>query len=503
MKINCFFSKLYTLFNCVFLALFTFILLVVIFLNDNTFFVAKPLNLAICTILGVSVISGMYFILRAFQNFKLKYEIITVSLALFAFFVVQIVVGEMLLVEPGQGWDFGVVYSFAEQNVLHGTIPTEYFIYFSNNSALYLVFCEWFSLLKTIGFQDFLMPTVVLNVVFIDATLLLLYLTARHCFGKVSALLALALSFVTLPFITYVPIIYSDTLTLPFVILCALLWLHCKKAYENQNSAKAIMLAMVIALVAVAGSLLKPTVIIVLVAICIDALFTLSNAKDVKKYILIVVMVVLALIARTGMNWLVINDDRLPKFEQSQSIPFTHWVMMGLHDKGGYYDEDVQFTLNSGDYDERVKSNLSEIQNRVNAMGISGFIEHITQKLSFTYSDGLYFSSEKLNRSVIDISFLHNYVIYTSPGYGIVSYFAFGIMSGTFVFIWFGTFIAIKNKVNYITFCRVAIFGLTLYLMISETRSRYLVNFLPLFILLAVEQCSSINKLFKKQNINN
>ncbi len=497
MKQNFIFSKLYTLFNCVFLGLFSLILFLVIFFNDNTFFEADVINLVICTVLGTSVIAVIGFVTNFFSNIKLKTEIIILFLLFAVYFIIQLVAGEMLLVKPGQAWDFGVVYSFAEQNVLNGTLPTEYFIHFSNNSALYLVFCTWFSLLHAFGVQDFLLPSLILNIMLIDVAVLLLYLTARRSLGKALAFLALAISFITLPFITYTPIMYSDTMSLPFAIGCVLLWLICKKAYAEEKTSKALILASTIAIVAVLGSLIKPTVLIVLFAIGIDALFTLSKTKGMQKYLLLAVLVVVALIARFGMNWLVVNDNRLPEFDKSQSIPMIHWAMMGLEGKGGYYDPDVQFTLNAGDYDERVQANLDEISRRIGDMGFTGLMEHLAEKLSFTFSDGMYTSSDKLNRSVIEINFLHNYVIYTSPGYSLVSYFTFAIMAGMFLFIVIGCFIAIKSKSNELTFCRVAIFGLTLFLMMFETRSRYLVNFLPLFILIEIEAFAHVKKIFK------
>lgn len=69
----------------------------------------------------------------------------------------------------------------------------------------------------------------ILNVLFIDLSLLILYLTIKKMKDRKSAVFGLILSFSFLPLFLYTPIIYSDTLSLFIPILFVYLYLNIDK----------------------------------------------------------------------------------------------------------------------------------------------------------------------------------------------------------------------------------------------------------------------------------
>ena len=83
-------------------------------------------------------------------------------------------------------------------------------------------------------------------------------------------------------------------------------------------------------------------------------------------------------------------------------IPSTHWIMMGLNNPGGYDDNDAHFSIglkNDDKSNQEIKeANIQIIKERIQNYGFTGMIDHLKQKINYTWSDGTYFSIRKLIR---------------------------------------------------------------------------------------------------------
>ncbi len=489
-------SWLYQSFNWVFGILFVGVLVLIVFFNTNSFFEYAWWRLLIAAAAGILLAFVVSRLFSLLPHISVRTEVIVVIALFVVYAAAQGYLGWALEVQTSTDWDFGVVYTHAEKWVLNRTMPTnDYFLSFSVNQGLYVLYCAFFSVLHLFGISNFHLPMLIVNILCINGALLLMYFCARRLFDARKALFLLVAAFFTLPFLLYVPIYYTDTLTLPIPVGMVFLWLKARTSWRNGNMGGAWGRFIAIAALAGVGALLKITVLIVLIAIVIDLLIVLRGAKRLLMGLAgAALCAALAVGGSFGMRVL----PMLPQYDYSNGIPFTHWIMMGLHGDGGYYDSDYKATLAVEGKDARYWFTVDEIKARLTEMGPAGIAQHLGRKLSFTYGDGLYTAALKLSRQPLRQGFLHEFVAYGGNRLGVISYYAFGVQAAILAWMVVAAIKSFFRRNNAMAFMRVAIFGLTLFLLIWETRTRYMLNYLPLFLLCGLEAVPAPRLMLQK-----
>lgn len=475
---------LYRIFNAVFIAVFVLIILLCIFANTNTFAAFRWYWLLLAAAAGVAVVFAISRLWNKLPPFSKTAEVITVCAMLAVLIAAQGFVGYKLRVMPTATWDFGLVFNYASDYVNTGALPDDYFLRCTNNTGVYALFCGFFSLLKVFGISDFTLPSMVLNIFAIDLSILLLYFCGRRLFGTKRAVFLLLCCYFTLPFLLYVPVYYTDTLTLPFPIGVVLLWLRARAHWREGRTRKAYGLFLAATALAAVGSLLKMSVIIVWVAIAIDLAIFLHNKK---RFIMLLVGALLATGLVLGGNAGLRNIPMLPKYDYSKGMPLNLWVYMGFKGGGGYNDEAFQLALTKDTKAERQQLINEYLADELYKKGPLGTAQYLGTKLSFTFGDGTYFAASKLDRNPAQPNALHEFVVHTGRYFVPVAYAAFAAEMAMLIWLTIAAVKSFFRKNQALTFVRVAIFGLTLFLLVWETRSRYLINFLPLFLLAAAE----------------
>ena len=145
-----------------------------------------------------------------------RLEAVLVAVLLGGYWVLQLVFAFVLEVQPTRTWDFGLVFSAAQQYAQSGVLPDDYFSQFHNNAPMYLVLVAFFKVLGALGVQDVMPAALVCNTLCVNGALLLLYRVLRRLYGAKSALFGLAGAFLFLPFLLYGPIVYTTQLHCPF-----------------------------------------------------------------------------------------------------------------------------------------------------------------------------------------------------------------------------------------------------------------------------------------------
>lgn len=487
---------LLTLFEILFGVTFLFLLFIIVFHNQNIYYPFLAQNLLYTSLFFVCFLLLLYVLYQTFLiNIVTKFEPYVVSFLFLSFFLVQLLAAQKLAVAPTGTWDYGIVFSSAEKYVLNGTLPDEYFLLFPNNTPLYLVLVNFFKILSAFGIKDFLFPSILLNIFCIDLSLLFLYYTAKTNWGAVQASFTLLIGFITPAFLLYTPILYTDTITLPFVSAIVFLWVRIRNHLKNGEMKKAYISLSILLLLSILGCTLKFSVIILPIAVLIDYLLL----KFKKKYVIFILSLLIFYSGYQLLNYQTKHTTALPKYDYDQSIPYTHWVMMGLNGYGDYNNDDYQLTLSYNDIESRKAFNLKEINSRLEEMGMSGLWEHLVEKTSFTWGEGTYTATEKLNRSALNASRWHYYVLHTEPGYPIFAVITFAILFSTLFFMLVSCIFAIYTKSFQTTFLRIAIFGLFLFLLVWETRARYLINFLPIMLLSASDGLHQISQFWQNR----
>ena len=119
-----------------------------------------------------------------------------------------------------------------------------------------------------------------------------------------------------------------------------------------------------------------------------------------------------------------------------------------------------------------------------------------------TWGDGVYFAPEKLQRDPLKESWLHDWVLYYGKNYSYTYRYCNAVqllLLGGILLSLLRNFME-KGRTRKIQAMQLSVFGIFLFLLIWETRSRYLVNFVPVFILLGLDAMQAIrNRLLHRK----
>lgn len=475
-------ASLLNLFNVIFILTILFIIKVAIF-NGSIFFNINSLTLIVLLVLGIISAVIINIIINKISYKKYKY---IVFILFGIIFTLQIFIAKELTVFPE--WDFGVVFYEAEKLVNKtGEISSYFYEMYPNNYGILFIMTFLFKILKVFSL-DFLKGGILFNIIMIDITLFLMYIISKKLYGSKVAVLSLVMATFITPFYMYSPIIYTDTISMPFPLIMILCYL---KAKDEDDSKRLLYIFIGVAFMSL-GILIKTNVVIFAIAI---VMYDILTNKNIRKCILNVCIIVSTiLIVNTAFNMYLDNISPLAKSERG--YPATHWIMMGLVGNGQYNPSDVEFTSSLPNKEIRKSEIKKEIKKRLKDYGVQGYLKFLDNKIKFTWSDGTMFSIEKLSRNPKEITTLHQYItgdkkyifVYLSQvGYLIM-----------LLNILIGAINLFKNKKTEGYLFNITIFGVFLFLILWETRSRYLVCFLGVFMLSASNGIFEVSKYINK-----
>lgn len=386
--------------------------------------------------------------------------------------------GMELRVYPG--WDFGAVYQGASELAQDGKFSDSsnwYFTTYPNNVASCLFLAVFF---KLFGWCcPYITLGVLLNAGLITLGLALFALLAKRMYGAKTAALGMSACAVFLPFYMHAPIFYTDTFALPFVTGSFLLYQLRKKDSRFLIAAAALLAA---------GYKMKGSLGVILVAMLIHIWLQKGKpAEHVKESVFLLVPWLLL------VGFLTFLPGQMRFMDTSESekneFPLEHWIAMGLEGNGGYNADVYWMTASAEGREEKKAADREFIREKWEEYGVSGMAAHLKDKVRFTWGDGVYFAPEKLKRDPVKESRLHSWTLYDGADYPKTYRFcsAVHLLLLTGILLSLIKNIRKKGEVRETGAMQLAVFGLFLFLLIWETRSRYLINFVPVFILLGLD----------------
>lgn len=282
-----------------------------------------------------------------------------------------------------------------------------------------------------------------------------------------------------MPFYMHAPIFYTDTFALPFVTGTFLSYQYRKK------DAKWLLLT---AAVLAVGYKVKGSLGVILVALLIHLWLQKEKVSErLKKSLYLVTPFVCLVMLLTAV------PARMPFFDASDreknEFPMEHWLAMGLVDSGGYNAGVYWMTASTEGKEAKKEVDRQFIRDTLEEYGVSGMLEHLKDKIEFTWGDGVYFAPEKLKREPVKESPLHSWVLYDGADYSKTYLYCSAVQ----LLLLAGILLSVlrnfleRGKIREIQAMQLAVFGLFLFLLAWETRSRYLLNFVPVFLLLGVD----------------
>ncbi|MCI8597327.1 MAG: hypothetical protein HFJ10_02630 [Lachnospiraceae bacterium] len=451
----------------------------VIFLSLVSFSESKKIGVlavALCVLLIAGIFLAKKLLYKLWQ--QERFWLICSAVLLLVMAAGLFYTGMSLRVYPG--WDFGSVYQGAIEIVENGALSEDsnwYFTTYPNNVAVCLFLAGVFKLFG--GICPYITLGVIVNVVLLMAGMVFFFLLVRRLYGFPRAFLALVLCALFLPFYMHAPIFYTDTFALPFVTGTFLLYELRKKDCRFLLPA-AFVLGM--------GYKMKGSLGVILVALLIHIWLQKDSFKEyVKKSAMLIVpfLLTVTLLTIVPRNILIKN----PADVERNEFPVEHWLAMGLEGSGGY-NFDVYFMTAAVEGKEAKKAVDREfIQKKLKEYGVSGMIAHLKDKIIITWGDGVYFAPEKLMREPVKESKLHSWVLYDGVNYEKTYKYCNAVqflLLGGILLSLLRNLLEKGSQREMIAF-QLAVFGVFLFLLLWETRSRYLVNFVPVFILLGMD----------------
>ncbi|MBQ7859695.1 MAG: glycosyltransferase family 39 protein [Faecalibacterium sp.] len=387
-------------------------------------------------------------------------------------------------------WDFGRVYHATLDITTHGRLAytNDYFMSCYNNFFLTWLLVIPFKVFSVFGVNP-LAAGIILNIAAIACSYLFLMLAADLWFSWQRGTFFGICCLVCFPLATYAPVFYTDTLSMPFAAATVLIAvvLYKKNCSPRQQAALALLLGAVLFF----GFKIKPTAAIPAIALALDAL--LRKRRGALRFMAAVVCVFAVMYA--GYQFAEKNSGVIDLTDLSKNkLTVTHYVMMGLKGHGEYNPDDHAFSASFATNEERQKANVEEIVRRLKEYGPDGYLKFLFRKIRYTWTDGTYFGPETLNIDPLGGGAFR--AVFTSEGQWHPVYAA--IMKGAQLLLIAGMLVALFSKDPLDWSMSTAVLGIFLFLLFWETRSRYLVNMLPVFMLLYT---SGMELLWQKWNL--
>ena len=414
---------------------------------------------------------------------------------MFIIFIIQMLIS--LSIMTSFGWDVGI-YRYSTVSDLSDI--NGYFSMYPNNLFIFILSRYLHVLIPFINIWGIM---AIINVIAIDISILLIFYITKKILNLKYAYIAYILSILLLGFICWMICPYSDTLSLPFTTSILACYVTYDKS-KNKNVKNIFLL--LIPFITFIGYLIKPTVVICVIAIIL--INVLYNIFDLKKVLMIFVEVLIFMIVFLTLNsiWkLYIQKQHMLKIDENRATPYTHFIMMGLNDEntGAYIYSDVEFTESFDTVNEKKKHNIEVIKERLNNFGFVGYLNFAFTKARWITSEGNFFwggEGDFANFEKCD-NFLKNIYYTNGKYYEIYKYYQQGLWILIMILITsniIGIFKRENNKYESILY--MTIFGIILFNIFFEARSRYLILYLPCFIMAAVFGIENITKKRKNNN---
>ena len=380
------------------------------------------------------------------------------------------------------------------------SVVTEYFA-----SYPYQLNVSYFLGLFMRIFGPTMMGAYITNFIMIAVSVVGAWAVARDVGDDSTALTVMLLAVLTMALYLYMPIAYSDTLSMPFPIWSFFFANRAMHSEKYKGWQRFVFFA-IAGILGGIGYFIKPMAAIMLVALALESLIVVKKpvfqleGKKLKRLVTrvmpAIVMAAFCLFSyfgiRTVMHW----DGYPDQFDYNYSRPNTHWIMMGLNKPesmggtdegwGGYSRYDDNFTKSYLGYDAKKEANLKVIKQRLENYGLGGYLSFLYKKLEYTWADGAYYVPVKLERSPVRITALHQYVL-DGGNNTVFRTFTQTVHFITMLMIAVNSFCRWKKKDTRTRALELSLLGLIFFLMVWETRSRYVVMYIPVLLVVAAK----------------
>lgn len=391
------------------------------------------------------------------------------------------------------GWDVQIIMDTARSMAYDGTKANQWYyqecpnnIFITEIYAVILWICKPLHL----GRYDFFSVLVVQNILSTLA-MLMIYQTVFAIFRKRDIAAYSAFLYTVVAGLTpWMSIPYSDAFSIIFPT--SLVWIYTCDCFGSHQKLRWFLMAVV----AVIGFKIKPHNSFVFIAIVLyETVRILQNRHRFRSFKRIVVHNTSALFLGFVIS-LALTTVCCRMFQSGSQKEFgaAHYFMMGMNKSGyGVWNaDDVTYAREFSTNRERNKAEFSKALSRIHNMGFKGTFRHLCGKTMLTFYDGTFnwgyegeFYKELHPEVIPSLSKFTKSIYYNREfegrHYDLWSNFINAIWYGCLILVFLAAFNRYHKSFSIIM---IALIMLILFQLTFETRSRYLISSLPLFIIM-------------------
>ncbi len=457
----------------------------------NTKVYGHPVFLTCITALvTLIIISCVYKLIQEKQKFFDKNYRLILTISAIILFALQMILGNELRFSPI--FDLEAVYQGAIKWVTTGrfddytsnTCHSDYFYIFPNNLGTLTLLASIFKIPSLLGITDYFSVAMTVNGAMVTATMIFTSLICKKLYGYKGGILAILLFLISPPFYFIAPVFYTDSLSLLFPVLAFYLILKIGGGSHRLSSQISIVITALFILAI--GTLVKPTVSIFAVAICI-VLLVLKRWKQVIGYVF-TYSLVLAIVMGT-FNAYIYTQHLDKTIAEYKNTPITYWLNLAFHGDGRYNSQ-IDMMSRISDTEKRDKVLMELLQTSLKEKSVNDYIKLFKTKSTIAFGDGTYALSDFLDDNPEKKGELHKALLYSGENYKTYSSVCTGIFSAILLLM----LLSVKRKENHIyaLMAQISVFGVLLFLMMWEINARYITTYIPFIFICAVSGIENI-----------
>jgi len=345
----------------------------------------------------------------------------------------------------------------------------------------------------------------IMNAIHIMATVIITYLLSIKILGtKLSTIVTIIILFCT-PVYLYSPIVYTDTLSMPYPVLTIYFWVVAKSS-KTQSLPKYLFLYALIGIFSAFGYLYKPVAAIGLIAAAFETIlrgktFVFQGSKQnlglfiANRITPVATSILMFILVLNIFNTYASNSGYSNNIHTEKTFPYTHWLMLGSNKPfneggtsygyGGFSHEDMFYTKSLETYKEKEAETTRIFLQRVRDMGVSGYLEFLGKKLEYVWNDGTYYVLVKLTREPLNTD--PNKITGGEGASNTLYLIIAQLAHSTVLLLMLVVFISsLRGRCNQVSRMMGSMcLGIMVFLLLWEARSRYIVTLIPIFAVLA------------------
>ena len=480
-----------------FTAMIAIILILNIFFSNKSYacrkeFLLPNIVLLILALLVLSIMCAAIWKLEKKHELmnKRKYVDINIASALLLLLLLYISLNIYFFTDWDSGFVFNCAKSLAKGEIIDGT----YFSQFPNQQLLLLVEAVLLRINNNFGVIDTnegLFIIIAFQCVLYALTGNILYrIIDDYSSNRSYAWLGWILFCLLIAISGWVTIPYTDAMALVFPVAI----LRCFQRKETNKKQK-FRWWIFISLLSYWGFKMKPTVLIMLIAILLgEVLYGIRvlDRSGLKNAIKVIVIVTICFLVSNTVFHFALDTTKIV-INKELNTGALHMMMMGLkNDNDGVWDgDDVALSLGITDKNERREVQIHTIEQRLADYGFKGLLRHTARKSLVIFNDGSFawgvegifyqqiYEEKNAYMSPLLRDLFYNggqkYTILSSVEQGI--WLAVLLLSGM-------CFLVKKDKV--MTIIVVSLVGIVVFNYLFEARARYVMIYVPVFICAAI-----------------